>query len=369
MKQFNLLSILCAGVIALLVTSCQNQVVNFPNFDYTTTFFAYQYPVRTIVLGEDTYDTSLDNQHKCQIYATMGGVYANKKLIDISFVVDNSLCNNLYFSAGGSAVQAMPANYYTLGSNKISLDHSLMGAVDVQLTDAFFADNNSLLNTYVIPLRMTNVVNADSILSGVPKVTNAARCNSALWDVLPKDYVLYCVKYINPWQANYLRRGKDVISSTTAADTTKVRHNQYVENDEVVNLSTQSLSSVQFPVSDHKNFLGTELGLKVKINFTQDQKCTISPAYTASQVNDSVRVYNIVATGNGEFIKKGEKNSWGNKDRNALYLGYQLVYEVETTYPKLHLPTVVNKYTVNTTDTLVVRDRGVKMETFTPSYK
>ena len=368
MKQFKFLTILCAGVSALLVTSCKNQEVDFPNFDYTTTYFAYQYPVRTIVLGEDTYDTSLDNLHQCKIYATMGGVYANNKLINIDFVVDNTLCNNLYFSAGGPAVQAMPANYYTLGSNKIALDHDLQGAVDVQLTDAFFADNNALQNTYVIPLRMTNVANADSILSGVPKVANAPKCNSALWDILPKDYVLYCVKFINPWQANYLRRGKDNVSVGTT-NTTKVRHNQYVENDEVVNLSTQSLSSVQFPVSGHKNFLGTELGLKVKINFTQDQKCTISPAYTASQVNDSVRVYNIVATGNGEFIKKGEKNSWGNKDRNALYLGYQLVYEVETTYPKLHLPTVVNKYTVNTTDTLVVRDRGVKMETFTPSYK
>ena len=143
MKQFKFLTILCAGLTALLATSCKNQDVEFPNFDYTTTYFAYQYPVRTIVLGEDTYDTSLDNLHKCKIYATMGGVYANDKLINIDFVVDNTLCNNLYFSATGPAVQAMPANYYTLGANKIALDHALMGAVDVQLTDAFFADNNA----------------------------------------------------------------------------------------------------------------------------------------------------------------------------------------------------------------------------------
>jgi len=341
MKQFNLLSILCAGVIALLVTSCQNQVVNFPNFDYTTTFFAYQYPVRTIVLGEDTYDTSLDNQHKCQIYATMGGVYANKKLIDISFVVDNSLCNNLYFSAGGSAVQAMPANYYTLGSNKISLDHSLMGAVDVQLTDAFFADNNSLLNTYVIPLRMTNVVNADSILSGVPKVANAARCNSALWDVLPKDYVLYCVKYINPWQANYLRRGKDVISSTTAADTTIVRHNQYVENDAISSMTTASMTTVNYPVTV-VNSSGTNVTCTLLLTFDNQGKCTVTSTTSG-----------FTATGNGSFVKKGEKNSWGNKDRNAIYLDYKIDMTDKA-------------YT--TKDTLVVRDRGVKMETFSPSY-
>ena len=37
------------------------------------------YPVRTLVMGEDEYDTALDNAHKCKINATMGGVYANKK--------------------------------------------------------------------------------------------------------------------------------------------------------------------------------------------------------------------------------------------------------------------------------------------------
>lgn len=366
MKQIKFLSILCAGFSLLTLNSCHNQDVEFPDYEYSAVYFAYQTPVRTIVLGEDIYDTSLDNQHKCKIYATMGGVYENKKVIDIDFVVDNTLCTNLFFP-NGSNVVALPSNYYTLGGSKITLDKSLIGAVDVQLTDAFFADPKALTNTYVIPLRMTKVTNADTILSGIPKIANAPKTNSAYWDVLPKDYVLYCVKYINQWHANYLRRGKDVSTEGTST-TTNVRHKEYVEKDELVKLSSLSLSSVEFPVSGHKNFLGTELGMKVNVNFSQDQKCTVSPAVTAYQVNDSVRVYNIVATGNGEFVKKGEKQSWGNKDRDALYLGYKLVYEVEITYPKLQLPSVVQKITVNTVDTLVTRDRGVKIETFSPSY-
>ena len=59
---------------------------------------------------------------------------------------------------------------------------------------------------------MTGVVNADSILSGTPLVDNPKRGVSADWDIQPKDYVLYAVKYINPYDANYLRRVVVVIS-------------------------------------------------------------------------------------------------------------------------------------------------------------
>ena len=272
----------------------------------------------------------------------MGGVYANNKLINIDFVVDNTLCNNLYFSASGPAVQAMPASYYTLGSNKISLDHALQGAVDVQLTDAFFADNNALQNTYVIPLRMTNVANADSILSGVPKVANAAKCNSALWDIMPKDYVLYCVKFINPWQANYLRRGKDVITVGTAAATTNVRHQQYVESDAVCSMTTASLTTVKYPVTV-ADPTGTNVTCTLLLTFDNQGKCTVSSTTSG-----------FTASGNGSFVKKGDKNSWSNKDRDALYLDYKIDMTGKSYVTK---------------DTLVVRDRGVKMETFTPSYK
>jgi hypothetical protein len=342
MKQFKFLTILCAGLTALLATSCKNQDVDFPDFDYTTTYFAYQYPVRTIVLGEDTYDTSLDNLHKCKIYATMGGVYANDKLINIDFVVDNTLCNNLYFSATGPAVQAMPANYYTLGGNKIALDRALLGAVDVQLTDAFFADNNALQNTYVIPLRMTNVINADSILSGVPKIANAPRCNTTLWDIQPKDYVLYCVKFVNQWHANYLRRGVDAITVGTAAATTNVRHQQYVESDAVCSLTTASLTTVKYPVTI-VDPIGANVTCTLLLTFDSQGECTVSSTTSG-----------FTASGNGSFVKKGDKNSWGNKDRDALYLDYKIDMTGKSYATK---------------DTLVVRDRGVKLETFTPSYK
>lgn len=340
MKQIKLFSILTIGVLLVLVSSCRNQDVKFPDFDYSTVYFAYQYPVRTIVLGEDLYDTSLDNQHKFEIYATMGGVYSNEKQITIDVAVDNALTNNLFYSAGNPVIP-MPANYYTLAANQIVLDKSLQGAVGVQLSEAFFADKNSLKNTYVVPIRMTKVVNADSILSGTPKYSGALRGNAADWDVQPKDFVLYCVKYINQWHANYLRRGVDQITKN-GVTTTEVRHKPYVENDELCNLKSASLMSNEYPVSV-TNASGVKETCTLLLTFDSSNKITVSTTTAGYS-----------ATGSGTFVPKGEKKSWGNKDRDAVYLNYNITSAAGVSYA--------------TKDTLVVRDRGVKIETFTPMY-
>ncbi len=341
MKRFNFLYILSVGILTTFMMSCHNQDVEFPDFEYSTVYFAYQNPVRTIVLGEDIYDNTLDNEHKCMIYATMGGVYSNKQKVDISISVDNSLVDNLFFDDGfTNPVQAMPSDYYTIAANQITLDGTLEGAVEIQLSDAFFADNQAIMNTYVIPVRMTNVVNADSILSGKPKVEDPVSCNSLDWDVLPKDYVLYCVKYINPWHANYLRRGADVITEGTETSTV-VRHEQYVEDDEVTSMKTASLNTVEYPVTV-ENAGGINETCILLLTFNENNQCTISTSTSG-----------FAASGSGSFVLKGDKNSWGDKDRDVMYLDYTID---------------MTGISYATKDTLVVRDRGVSIETFSPSY-
>lgn len=342
MRKANLLSILVAGASAFLVSSCHNGDVEFSNYDYSTVYFAYQSPVRTLVMGEDTYDTSLDNEHKCKIYATMGGAYSGTGSTVIDVMVDESLCDNLYFEDGTTPVMPMPSNYYSLASEQIVLNENenLMGGVEVQFTDAFFNDEKALDNTYVIPLRMTGVVNADSILSGVPKVSGAPWTNSEMWDTAPKNYVLYCVKYINKWDAEYLRRGVDVI--TEGGTTTTVnRHEEYVEDDEICSVSTRNLTTAVFPVS---TTVGTNtLTCDLLLTFNDADECTITSGTDG-----------YMASGSGKFVEKGEKNSWGNKDRNALYLEYTIDFGTKQ---------------FQTKDTLVVQTRGVAFETFSPVYK
>src|SRR5690606_22556993 len=186
------------------------------------------------------------NQGKTKIMATVGGTYHNDRDVRVNFQVDNTIIENLLFEEGGRPILPMPENYYTLESNEISIPKGeIAGGVEVQFSDAFFADPLAIANNYVIPLQMINVVNADSILSGIPLAANPRKAVADDWDVLPKDYILYAVKYINTWDGNYLRRGVDVIKGTAGnegLDDTVVRQQEYVEDDQVIALSTLSLT-------------------------------------------------------------------------------------------------------------------------------
>jgi hypothetical protein len=340
--------VLGLGAVAVLLASCESQEATYSDFDYQTVYFANRYPVRTLELGEDPLvDISLDNEKKVEIKATTGGVYENKNNISIDYIVDPTLCDNLYFTTGGNQVLPMPADYYQLASNKLSIPSgSIMGGVQVTLTDAFFADPNSVKNTYVIPLLMTEVNGAVSILQGTPLINNPSKVVDSHWSVFPRNFVLYAVKYVNPWHGNYLRRGADVIT-TAGVVSTKIRHELYVEKNELVAISTNSLTTNTLPVSITDN-ANKKVNINLILTFADDQTCTVSgssataPAYTVS--------------GTGKFVKKGDKNSIGGKECNALYLDY-----------KVDLATL--NLTYETKDTLVVRDRGVYKEYFTVTKK
>ncbi|MDP4240199.1 MAG: DUF5627 domain-containing protein [Bacteroidota bacterium] len=328
-----------------LLASCKNEDISFPDFNYQTVYFANPYPARTVELGDDLFvDNSIDNQHKVLIKATMGGAYSNTKNIVIDFKVDETLCNGIYFNSGetsGSQVLPMPSNYYQLASNQITIPSgSIMGGVEVQLTDAFFADPQSLVNTYVIPLVMTKVQGTDSILQGKSVVDNPNRCVDANWSVKPQDFVFYAVKYVNPWHGNYLRRGTDQITQADGTVSTSVRHPQYVENDDVVKISTLSLTSVTVPLTIKVS--GNNVAFNLVLTFANDGTCTVS----SNSANFDI-------SGTGKFVSKGEKNSIGGYDRDGLYLDYSVAFK---NYSNL-------KYA--TKDTFVVRDRAVAPEYYT----
>ena len=250
MKLRNIFRILSAGAVLAGLASCHNQEKIFPDYEGgISAYFAYQMPVRTIVLGEsETFDTSLDNQHKCIIYGTIGGSYKGKDVV-IGIDVDETIAENVYYP-DGTLVKVMPENYYTLSTDKLNYGGTHMGGVEVTLTDAFFADPDAIKTNYVIPVVMTDIIKgADQIKSGTPLIEGETpiRTNAALWNVQPMDYTLYGIKYVNPWDGSWLRRGVDVVTGQDAG--TVVRHGQYVENDEVVRLSTVSLDAVTISVS------------------------------------------------------------------------------------------------------------------------
>lgn len=154
--------------ISAVLTACKNGSADFPDYEGgTSVYFAYQYPVRTIVLGDDEYDTSGDKAGKCQIQATFGGSY-NGSDGSVQIAVDPSLCNNLTM-ADGSPVTAMPESYYKLSTTTLNFAGGFKGITEVQLSDAFFADPKAVSNTYVIPVVMTSQTGFGRILSGTLK--------------------------------------------------------------------------------------------------------------------------------------------------------------------------------------------------------
>ena len=345
--KFNKYSAILASVaLAGAYTSCKNADNDFPDYEGgVSVYFATQYPVRTLVMGDDTYDTSMDNAHKCTIYSTMGGAYAGRN-ITVEIGVDNSLTDHLYFS-GNTPVKAMPESYYKLASNTINYGGSHMGGVEVEFTDAFFADPAALTNTYVIPVVMKSQTGADHIRTGVPAVEGdmPPRTNSNAWATQPKDFVLYCVKYINKYDAEYATRGIDKVTEN-GTTTTIVRHAPNVEKDELRKVGTRNLTTAVYPVSTVVTDAAgnpTTLTCDLLLSFDGKDECVITsdtPGYTASGI--------------GKFVKNGDKNSWGNKDRNALYLEYTIDFGVRK---------------IETLDTMAVKSRNVTGESFTPEFK
>ena len=359
------------GVLSLACASCYNADRDFPDYEGgTTAYFAYQYPVRTLILGNDIYDNTLDNEHKCRIWSTMGGAYGGRNA-KAEIVVDNSLCDNLWFvDEGGNTfapVLPMPSSYYQLASNAISYNGDPRGYVEVQFTDAFFNDPKAVESTYVIPLVMKSVAGIDHILTGTPRVgTTPSRTNSEFWEVLPKDYVLYCVKYMNPWQAKYIRRGVDNVTEK-GATTTVVRkdmsfvnsdlehykENPVNQNDEVCGITTKNMSQAIFPVSFKTS--GASISCKLILTFNGNQ-CTVS-------TDDE----NVTASGSGEFIPKGTDRAeykdykWGSMNgepvsRDILRLAYNVSFNDRDIQ-------------VATNDTMVVQTReSNKKVFFTPKY-
>ena len=385
------------GAFSLSFASCYNADKEFPDYEGgTTAYFAYQFPVRTVVLGNDIYDNTLDNQHKIQIWSTMGGAYGGRNAY-VDIAVDESLCDNLFFTdAGGNAaepVRPMPKEYYTLLDNKISYNGEPRGYVEVQLTDAFFNDPKAVENTYVIPLLMTGQNGFDHILTGTPREgLTPSRTNTEDWDILAKDYVLYCVKYMNPWQAKYIRRGVDELTengvvtkvirkdmSLLNSDVEHYKENPVNQNDEVCGIVSKNMTQAVFPVS-------INIGNDAKGDARPSQLCNLTLTFDGNKCTISTDDAEITSSGSGEFIVKGTEKSeykdyqWGSMNgqpvqRDILRLAYSVDFKKGR---------VIGKKTVNgkevdwildndihvaSTDTLVVQTReSNKKVFFTPKY-
>ncbi len=184
---------------------------------------------------------------------------------------------------------------------------------------------------------MTHAEGVDSILQGRPAVENPDRLNASDWSVTPRDYVLYCVKYVNEWHGVYLRRGTDRLTLADGTTSEIVRKADYIERDEEVSVSTSAYRSCEIALSTQTDADHT-YAYRLRLDFNaEDGTCAISSAEAG-----------VTVTGSGRFVIDGEKNAIGGTDRDALYLDYTV------THP--------SGWSLKVDDTLVLRNRGVHAE-------
>jgi len=330
--------IIIVGVAGLM--ACHNSEKVFDDFIYTSGYFPYQYPVRTLILGDYIYPNDNDNAHKFLISVAMGGVYTNNQDRVFNFELAPDLCNNVNFAATDEPIHLMPQSYYSLSSqNQITIPSGKVNAgVEVQLKDAFFDDPLAIKMGYVIPLRILNVVNIDTVLRGKTNKLNPDPRIGSDWDILPKDFTMFAIKFINPYHGNYLHRGVSVVkdASSVTIETTPYRA-RYAEQNEIWTLVTTGKNSVTVSGNLRSTIItGT---LKMDMTFDDNGNCTIKEAEGSA--------YTI--TGNGRFMEDTE--SWGGSLHDGIYITYQLTSGANTYFA---------------TDSLAIRDRAVVMELYTP---
>jgi hypothetical protein len=329
-------------ILALGIFSCHNQEREFDDFDYTTTYFPFQYPVRTLVFGDYYFDNTNDELLKFMISVNTGGFYENPSNIAVDFAVDNALADSLY--SGTVKLLPLPSGYYSLSdASVINVPAGQSnGGVTVQLTDAFLNDPLTIGLKYVVPLKIISST-TDSVLSGKPNVQSPDPRIASHWVIPPMNFTVFAVKYVNEYHGTYLLRGKSEIRRTvedTLIETITYRK-MFPELDEVVSLPTTARYKVTYENSIRVTG-GSPGKFQMEITFDTGGNGTIvnTPKYTP------------VLNGTAEYSEDTEE--WGGLERNALYLSYTIVESTRT-----HI----------VHDTLVYRDKNVKFEEYVPVIK
>ncbi|MFG6686814.1 DUF5627 domain-containing protein [Mariniflexile sp. HNIBRBA6329] len=374
------LKIIIIFAVVLGFMGCENQDIEFDDFGSTSVYFPFQMPIRTLILGE--YDLGFndnDNNGRFEIGVTMSGVYENKKNRLVYFELAPELIDATLLGVDSVNVQILPSAYYTIEqSSPVTIPTgSIKGRIPVQLTDAFFDDPLSFAGDnevhYVIPLKITDYEELDSLLTGVSLVDNPIKIYSDHWKTQPKDYTLFGIKYMNKYQGIYLRRGEDKVvgtsqkftvatgnTETTNINTSTIYKAEFVERDELTPVSTAGRNKAISTNLVRRGGIPSNSTVSLELTFNNNEEITITNADANS---------NVVITGSGKFVKDGDQ--WGGEKRDVIYLDYQ--YQDVEVVEELVFGQVRSRTTVDlmhtVKDTLVIRDRNVKFEEFTVQLK
>jgi hypothetical protein len=369
--------VMIALVFSLL--ACENQEIDTEDFGSTSVFFPYQTPARTLVLGD--YDLGFndnDNNGRFEIGVVMSGVFENQRDRRVFFELAPELIDANALGVDSVNVQVLPSSYYTIEQQSpVTIPAgSINGRIPIQLNEAFFNDPLSFAGKnethYVIPLRITDYEELDSLLTGVPIVDNPIKIKADDWNPAPKDFTLFGIKYMNEYQGIYLRRGEDKIvgvsseerfsfagdlieSTVVNIDTTSVYRAEFIERDEIVPVTTSGRNTATVTNRVRRGAIPSSDNVTLSLTFDDNGNINIT--------NVEGDKYSV--TGTGTYVIDGDE--WGGEKRNVMYLEYEysdVEIVEEFFFGRLSFRATVD-LTHTVKDTLVIRNRDVTFEEFT----
>ena len=332
------LLILIAGIAA---SACSNVDIEFDDFDYQSIYFPYQTPVRTLILGDESVgDNSIDLEHAFSIGVAMGGAYENKRDRIVTVEYAPELGDNIT-DGDGNPLEVLPAAYYEAVFDKIIIPAGqFSGKMRVDLKDAFFEDPLSTSTHYVIPVRIVDA-EGDTVLRGDPVdyVVDPDPRVAEDWEVVPKDYTLFGIKFINEIHGMYLLRGARTNIATNDVVTYSER---FITDNNMTKLSTLSLTENTMDIVGG-SFTGSFWNIRLTFN-KENQTITVSQMDPAT----------VGASGSGVYFTKddSESESYNNKKHRTIYLDYTLdqsgtVYAVKDTLVFVDTDVVFEEFELN----------------------
>lgn len=206
-------------LLGLMTVSCEPYEDFTTDFDYTTTYFGTQKPLRTIVSYDDM---------KFKVGVALGGKRENKIDEYVNFEIDENLLTTV---DGASGFTLLPESYYELSDNSqmIISKGEIIGDVTVTLNrDLFTSDPLSTQNTYALPIRLLDS-SLDSILA-------------------TKNYTVLVVKYISEYSGVYYHKGIQKELDNSGAVVNEIEYNESeLINNQTWELSTVDRNSVRTP--------------------------------------------------------------------------------------------------------------------------
>jgi len=257
-------------VIIFALTSCYDEYIK--DYKHDAVFFAYQYDVRTVVVGEGM---------KFNFGVGLGGVMDNNRDRKVEYAIDPSLlsADNLAIMKASSltyiktamgsvtALTLIPRNLYTVtDSSKFIINKGKNSGIVTFRADSaqFLANPNTLYPNYALPLVITSA-DADSI-------------------VYEKRNIIIGVKYENMLFGNYWHGGVTVVKNALDVPIDTIYYKTTIPSPEAKVWSLKTIAPFDLTINAYSNTSSSKPEIKISLagdNVTIGSAAGSTYAYSA----------------------------------------------------------------------------------------